>query len=265
MSRVLAYLGPSIALSRLVLEPTHNLMTQARSPREMHHADLNSDGFGFGWYAADDSAAVYRRRSPIWHDHNLADIARSLESDLWLAAVLHDEGTAGDLPRGMQPLREDALLFVHDGRIPGFHQALRDAVLDFIDPEIAYGLAANAPSDLLFGVLRHLLANDCGAGVETAIGQLYALLDEWLPAGSAQANILVSDGERLFVGRHAVRSDCPTLYYTTDDDAFPDAQVVASEPLTESEFWHVVPEDAVLILDPMQPPELIALETMPDR
>ena len=80
MSRVLAYLGPSIALSRLVLEPTYNLIAQARSPREMHHADLNSDGFGFGWYAADDSAAVYRRRSPIWHDHNLPDIARSLES-----------------------------------------------------------------------------------------------------------------------------------------------------------------------------------------
>jgi glutamine amidotransferase len=275
MSRVLAYLGPSITLSRLMLEPAHNLVEQARNPREMHHADLNADGFGFGWYAPDNGATVYRRRVPIWHDRNLPDLARSLESDLWTAAVLHHDGPPGDGPPGdgppgdgrggLQPLRDDDLLFVHDGKLPRFDREFRDTVVDFIGTDAAYGLNADAPADLLFAVLRTLFLSDENLGMEAVIGRLYEFVDDWVSEGSAQLNLLTSDGERLYVGRHAVRADCPTLYYTTDDDAFPDAQVVASEPLTDSDFWHPVPEGSVLILDPEEPPELIALEAMPER
>jgi glutamine amidotransferase len=265
MSRVLAYLGPSITLSRLMLEPAHNLVEQARNPREMQHADLNADGFGFGWYAPDNGATVYRRRVPIWHDWNLPDLARSLESDLWTAAVLHHDGLPDDSQRGLQPLRDDDLLFVHDGRLPGLDRRFRDAVVDFIGPDAAYRMNADAPAELLFAILRKLFVADESLAMETVIGRLYEFVDDWVADGSAQLNLLVSDGERLYVGRHAVRADCPSLYYTTDDDAFPDGQVVASEPLTDSDFWHAVPECSVLILDPEEPPELIALEAMPER
>ncbi|VAW79523.1 hypothetical protein MNBD_GAMMA13-168 [hydrothermal vent metagenome] len=71
--------------------------------------------------------------------------------------------------------------------------------------------------------------------------------------------MVVSDGERLYAVRHAIGDACPTLYYTTDDDAFPDGQLIASEPLTESGVWQSVPEHQILILDPEEPPELLSL------
>jgi len=49
------------------------------------------------------------------------------------------------------------------------------------------------------------------------------------------------------------------LYYTTDDETFPDARRLASEPLTESGIWQSVPEHQILILSPEEPPELLSL------
>jgi glutamine amidotransferase len=69
----------------------------------------------------------------------------------------------------------------------------------------------------------------------------------------------VSDGERLYAVRHALDDEPPTLYYTADDEAFPNAQLMASERLTESAFWQAVPEHHILILDPEEPPELLSL------
>jgi glutamine amidotransferase len=72
--------------------------------------------------------------------------------------------------------------------------------------------------------------------------------------------VLISDGMRIYATRHAINHECPSLYYTTDDDSFPeDAQLVASERLTEGGLWQAVPEHHVLILDPQAPPELLAL------
>ena len=52
MCRLLAYLGPSIALNRLISEPEHSLVVQSYAPREMTSGRLNADGFGFAWYDA---------------------------------------------------------------------------------------------------------------------------------------------------------------------------------------------------------------------
>ena len=71
--------------------------------------------------------------------------------------------------------------------------------------------------------------------------------------------LVVSDGERLYAVRHALGDDCPTLYYTADDQDFPNAQLMASEPVTNTGLWQTVPEHQILILDPEEPPELMSL------
>jgi gamma-glutamyl hercynylcysteine S-oxide hydrolase len=87
MCRHVAYVGPELPLQDLLFLPPHSLARQASAPDELRYARLNADGFGFGWYGEDDSAVVYRRADPIWQDPNLADLARNLFADLWLAAV----------------------------------------------------------------------------------------------------------------------------------------------------------------------------------
>jgi glutamine amidotransferase len=95
--------------------------------------------------------------------------------------------------------------------------------------------------------------------METALGELAQRVEQWSRDQPSLLNIVVSDGERIYAMRHALNHACPSLYYTTDDEAFPNAQLVASERLTESTFWQSVPEHQILILDPEEPPELLSL------
>jgi glutamine amidotransferase len=70
---------------------------------------------------------------------------------------------------------------------------------------------------------------------------------------------VITDGQRLYATRHGLNHECPSLYYTTDDELFPGGQVIASERLTGDSYWQPVPEHHILILDPDKPPELLAL------
>ena len=76
MCRHLAYLGPSVSLKSLLIDPPYGLYRQAWAPRMQRHGTVNADGFGIGWYApADPVPARYRRAVPMWGDPSLADLA----------------------------------------------------------------------------------------------------------------------------------------------------------------------------------------------
>ena len=77
MCRLLAYLGPPVALADLVYGPEHSLEVQAYAPREMSAGLLNADGFGLAWYDRDrrDAPFAYRNVLPIWNDENLRSLA----------------------------------------------------------------------------------------------------------------------------------------------------------------------------------------------
>jgi gamma-glutamyl hercynylcysteine S-oxide hydrolase len=260
MCRLAGYVGPPISLERFLLHPPHSLVVQAWRPKELRYAALNADGFGIGWYAPDEAPAVYISPMPIWSDVNLPSLARTLSCDLWIAAVR--SATAGQ-PTGYintPPFHDGELLFTHNGLIRDFAATVRGTVREFLEPEIEAGVSGNTDSEYVFAVLRQLLAGDEDLSVEDAIGETMALLAEWLGEDQpALLNLLVSDGERLYATRHAISGECPSLYYTTDDECFPGGQAVASERLTESEFWLPVPEHHILILDPQEPPDLLAL------
>ena len=69
----------------------------------------------------------------------------------------------------------------------------------------------------------------------------------------------MTDGELLYATKHAINHDCPSLYYTIDDDFYPDGQLIASEALTESGLWQPVADHHILIISNDDPPELLAL------
>ncbi len=259
MCRLAAYLGTAIPLSRFLLDPPHSLMVQSWAPKELRYATMNADGFGVGWYAADSKPAVYRNILPIWNDANLSHLARSLHHGLYLAMVR--SATVGNpiSHANTQPYYDEELMLLHNGYIKGFHAQYRPRFERELEPAFRAGIQGTTDSEYLFALLRQSLQQDRELTMEHAILQLCARMERWLDDAETLLNLLVSDGERLYALRHALNHPCPSLYYTTDDDQFPDAQLIASERLTEAEFWHPVPEHQLLILDPNEPPELIAL------
>lgn len=258
MCRLAAYIGPEIRLDQFLLRPDHALPRQAMAPREMSYARFNADGFGVAWFDEDGQPVTYLQTLPIWSDPNLPGLARSLFADLWLAHVR--AATLGDTfgLHNTQPFTDSQLLFAHNGFIEDF-APLRRRIREYIDPAIDDGVAGRTDSSYVFALIRHLLADDEELDLESAIAEALDLIDGWVDRRGALMNLVLSDGERLVAVRHAVNHDCPSLYYTIDDEAFPDGQLLASERLTDSEYWQPVPPHHILVLDPEQPPELLAL------
>ena len=259
MCRIAAYLGEAIALEKLVLDPPHSLLVQSWAPRELRYATLNADGYGFGWYDDAGRPAVYVNPNPIWTDPNLPHLARSLVSDLWLASVRSASPGNPVNHANTQPFADGEFLFDHNGLIDNFHDRVRPNLLDDLDAAYLPSICGNTESEYLFAALRQILNQNPDLPVESALGELVQRIEDWIGDNRALLTMVVSDGERLYAVRHALGDDCPTLYYTTDDDAFPNAQLIASEPLTESGLWQSVPEHQILVLDPEEPPELLAL------
>ncbi|WP_455380713.1 ergothioneine biosynthesis protein EgtC [Acidihalobacter prosperus] len=260
MCRIAAYLGPQMSLEQLLSKPEHSLIVQSWNPRELKFARLNADGFGFGWFGNEGSPETYLNTCPIWADPNLSTLARTLRSDLWLAMVRSATPGFGNHITNTQPYRDNELLFTHNGYIEGFLENVRFSIQRELTPNIEYEISGNTDSEYIFALLRQVLKEDEEIAIETALGEILALIDGWVGDLTALLNLVISDGERIYAIRHAVNGECPTLYYSTDNDDFPEgAQIVASEPLNNREFWHLMPEHHILILDPEAPPELLAL------
>ena len=246
MCRLAAYLGQPISLGEMLGNPAEGVLKDACA-------------YGIGWYAPDTLPAVYSSLMPGASDVNLPHLGRSLESGLWLFHTRPVSVSSLVIPPSRQPLCDGDFLFAHDGYIEDFRTSLCPLIRQFLAPEIEADIQSNNVADYLFAMLRHLLADDDEMSLDQVLVELFKLLDDWLEEAPALLNIIISDGEGLYAARHAINAECAPLYFTTDDETYPNAELIASEPLTPSEFWQPVPEHHLLILDPEEPPELMSL------
>ncbi len=258
MCRLAAYVGPELALHDFLLAPPHSLMVQAWAPQELVYAKLNADGYGFGWFAAGEPA-TYVNPAPIWSDPNLKTLARALRAPLWLGSIR--SATEGNPVNhaNTQPFADPELLFTHNGYVSEFHLYVRSQLSRTLNPQILADIRGNTDSEYLFALLRQILADDPELSIEAAIARWCQLLAEWTQERPALLNFLLSEGHRIFAVRFAVNHAAPSLYYSTDNDDFPGAQLVASERMNDSGFWQAVPESNLLVLAPDELPELIEL------
>ena len=259
MCRIAAYLGEPIALGKFLIDPPHSLQVQGWAPQELKYARLNADGYGFAWYADDGQPAVYVNPGPIWTDPNLPHLARTLASDLWIASVRSASEGIPVNHANTQPFAGEAFLFDHNGLIDDFHSQVRPQLVADLDPCYLPSIRGNTESEYLFAALRQILSDNQGISMTSALAELMRRTEGWVNGCRSLLTIVVSDGNRLYAVRHALGDGCPTLYYTSDDEAFPNAQLIASERMTDSSFWQMVPEHQILILDPDKPPELLPL------
>jgi len=271
MCRHLAYLGPPTTLGEVLLAPEHSLFEQSWAPRLQRHGTVNADGFGFGWYppagdgAAEDGSAEdgevrgtdgeaevplparYRRALPIWADPDLPDLARTLRSHAFLAAVRSATDGTGREAAAAAPFREGRWLFSHNGAVRDWARLPLDGT--GLEPADLLGLEAHVDSALLWALVARRLRQGEPAGL--ALAGVVRRVAEARP--EARLNLLLTDGSTVAAIRHG-----DTLWYR----AAPGRVLVASEPdragpvtpgglpqgLTDD--WHEVPDHSLLLASP---------------
>lgn len=237
MCRHLAYLGPPVAISDLLLAPPHGLYRQSWAPRRQRYATVNADGFGVGWYAGSDPIpARYRRSIPIWSDRSFADLARVTTTGALLAAVRSaTKGTSPD-ESAAAPYAAGRWLFSHNGSLPGWPATMEKLASELPVAELLQ-LEAHCDSALVWALVRHLLRGGTppGEALAEAVAQVTKAVD-------ARLNLLLTDGASI-----AATAWGETLFHRH----LPGRSVlVASEPDDDDPGWAPVPDRSLLLATP---------------
>ncbi len=258
MCRLAAYIGPTLSLRHFLNDPPHSLIKQSWAPREMQEAVLNADGFGIGWYTDEDKIATYKNVQPIWSDVNLDSLALSLSSRIWLANVRSATPGQATSLENTQPFVDDPVLYLHNGYIENFNPDIRARFHEYLTPAVQASINGNTDSEYLFAIVRQQYATN-NSGLDTILTKALSDFTTLLGDGTALLNFILCDGEKLYIVRHAINTQCPTLYYTSQEKTYPNAALVASECLTDPTCWQEVPEHSVLVLVAQQDPEIVSL------
>src|SRR5688572_8644299 len=113
MSKLAAYLGPPINIATIVEAGSHALVRQA--------AD-HPDGFGLGWFPADEQPEplTLSSRLPLWREDQILRIARRYTSRCIVAGLRKLGAEEPFDSAGCQPFQHGPWLFHHDGELTRF-------------------------------------------------------------------------------------------------------------------------------------------------
>lgn len=266
MCRWLAYLGEPLRASTIVLDAQHSIVAQSLdSP--LGAETVNGDGFGFGWYpsgaAPATEPALFHSIGPAWHDENLRELSRAVESPLFFTHVRAASGPPIQ-QTNCHPFRYQNWMFMHNGAIAGWPALRRDLTLA-IDPSLYPHVLGTTDSEVLFHLALTLGLQDdpvraIGRAIRTveSVGHAHHQQFPW------QGTVAVSDGVTLWAFRYSTAGRTRSLYHSTDiptlREMYPDAErltafgdrakVVVSEPLSDLAGVFVeVPESTAVTLD----------------
>ncbi|MET0976249.1 MAG: class II glutamine amidotransferase [Leifsonia sp.] len=278
MCRWLAYAGEPLAPSTLILDAQHSLVAQSlNSP--LGAETVNGDGFGFGWYPADGQKgslpAIFHSIEPAWHDENLRELTRAVQSPMFFAHVR----AAGGPPiqqTNCHPFRYENWLFMHNGFLSGFAKMKRDLTFA-VDPSLYPHIHGTTDSEVLFHLaLTFGLQDDPVAAMTQTIRLVESVGHDHGVDFPMQGTVAVADGETIWAFRYSSAGRTRTLFHSADIPAlrelYPDAdrlnlfgdtaRVIVSEPLNSLPGAFIeVPESSLAIVagaDYMHQPFLAA-------
>ena len=259
MCRWLAYSGPPLRLSELLIRPDHSLIDQSRHARE-NVQTTNGDGFGVGWYGESESPGVFRDTHPAWNNTNFRHLAEHVRSRLFLSHVRAATGTPVQ-NTNCHPFAFQNWLFQHNGRMPEFGRLKRQLMFE-VDPELFPCIEGSTDSETLFFLaLTFGLRDDPPAALARMMGHVERAREA---AGIEQPiyfSACTTDGRRLWAVRYSSNHDSRTLYHSCHIHALRDldgqyqrlprgAVIVLSEPLDEmNEHWEAIPESSLVVVD----------------
>jgi ergothioneine biosynthesis protein EgtC len=249
MCRLLAYQGTPQSLDRLIAKPEHSLIVQSYQPREMTAGVINADGFGIGWYDfdRDPDPFIYKQTQPIWTDINLPQLSRYVETGCMLSYVRSaTPGQAVSLSN-CQPFQDGKLLFIHNGFIDNFRGGLYKQIRDKLYQHIYQAIDGTTDSEHIFALFSNELHTHPELPLEIALQRTLQILRDLVESArtTISANIVISDGNRLIASRFAHRATVPSLYWIRDSLEYPDAVILASEPIFAGN-WQTCPMQSII-------------------
>ena len=263
MCRWLAYSGSPVRLDELLYKPDHSLIDQSLHSR-LGVETTNGDGFGVGWYGADEKPGIYRSIEPAWNERNLREISDHVTSPLVFAHIRASTGTPVQ-QTNCHPFRYGNWLWMHNGAIHGFETMKRDLAFA-VDPALFPFIEGSTDSEMLFFLaLTHGLVADAPRAVERAVGFVEAIAERHGVENPIQMTIATTNGENVWAFRYSTEGRSRSLFYSTDilalREMYPDnvrfqeideeSRLVVSEPLGELEgAWNEVPESVWGVIRP---------------
>ncbi|HEY6606149.1 MAG TPA: class II glutamine amidotransferase [Gaiellaceae bacterium] len=265
MCRWLAYSGSPVLLEELLYGPKNSLIVQSLHSR-LGAEETNGDGFGIGWYGAQERPALFHSIEPAWNDRNLRELAGHIKAGIVFAHIRASTGSPVQ-QTNCHPFRHGRWLWMHNGLINDFHTVKRDLVLA-IDPEFYPEIEGTTDSETLFHLaLTFGLAEDPPAAVQRAIGLVETVGRRHGVEFPFQGTIATTDGECIWAFRYSSEGKSRSLFFSTDVRAlramYPEnelfqkvddeSRLVVSEPLGELEgVWNEVPESSWGVIQPGQ-------------
>ena len=257
MCRWLAYSGSPVLLEELLLKPAHSLIDQSLHAK-LGATTTNGDGFGIGWYDAEETPGVYHSIEPAWNDHNLRDLSQHISSTLVLAHIRASTGTAVQ-QTNCHPFRYGRWLWMHNGQLREFNSVKRDLAFA-VDPSLYPYIEGSTDSELFFYLALSMgLEDDPPSAVERAVGFIEATGHAHGIEHPIQMSVATTDGDRLWVFRYSSERSSSSLFYSTAVETlraqYPDhpvlhrlsadSRLVVSEPLSDLVgAWNEVPESS---------------------
>ena len=257
MCRWLAYSGSPVLLEELLLKPAHSLIDQSLHAK-LGATTTNGDGFGIGWYDAEETPGVYHSIEPAWNDHNLRDLSQHISSTLVLAHIRASTGTAVQ-QTNCHPFRYGRWLWMHNGQLREFNSVKRDLAFA-VDPSLYPSIKGSTDSELFFYLALSMgLEDDPPSAVERAVGFIEATGHAHGIEHPIQMSVATTDGDRLWVFRYSSEGKSSSLFYSTAVETlraqYPDhpvlhrlsadSRLVVSEPLSDLVgAWNEVPESS---------------------
>ena len=283
MCRFVSYIGEEIGLDDLLFKPGNSLVSQSRDAKESS-VHVNGDGFGLGWYVDEKrEPALFKSRYPAWNDSNLKRLAEKLSSFCIMGHVR--SATEGALSLlNCHPFNYDNLLMLHNGTIHGFKDIMRPLRAGLCDPAYHW-IGGQTDSEHLFALFLHQLLQKKAQIVTVdliamclteAIRHVERLMSKYAKNKVAYINAVISDGRSLVATRYVSDSSCKarSMHFTTgssfeciEDQLYVhrgngdyNMILVASEVLSEqSEYWHDVEPNQMLIYQVGSEPRLVAI------
>jgi len=263
MCRWLAYSGSPVLLDELLYKPTNSLIVQSLHSR-LGVETTNGDGFGVGWFGAEETPAVFRSIEPAWNERNLRELAAHVRSHLVFAHIRASTGTPVQ-QTNCHPFRFDKWMWMHNGAISEFEKMKREFAFA-VDPAFYPFIEGSTDSEMLFFLaLTFGLQTDPPGAVERAVGLVEATGRRLGVEHPIQMTVATTDGESIWAFRYSSEGHSRSLFFSTDvialralhpDNAYlqqfdEESRLVVSEPLGDVEgVWNEVPESSWGVVRP---------------
>ncbi len=257
MCRWLAYSGSPILLETLLYTPENSLIVQSLHS-QLGAEETNGDGFGVGWYGAQETPAVFHSVGPAWSDRNLRELSVHIASGLVFAHIRASTGSPVQ-QTNCHPFRHGKWLWMHNGLIRDFEKVKRDLVLE-VDPSLYPAIQGTTDSEVFFQLaLTYGLEDDPPAAVARAVGFIESTGARHGVAHPIQMTVATTDGKNVWAFRYSSEGKSRSLFYSTNvktlraqhpdlallQEVSSESRLVVSEPLGSlAGAWNEVPESS---------------------